>query len=286
VEKQPTYDPEKVDFSNLKNFESIDIDGDWSKVKSRIRFRKPRRALTIWQAAAIILLVLSFGFLSTQYLMNQSELIIVKSEQETKELILPDGSQVHLNVNSELSYPEKFRRNRRNVSISGEGFFKIIRDPNKPFAVNVSDRATVEVLGTSFNIEAPVDGPDTRVQVVDGSVAFYTAGEKESRAILKKGDQAEIYQGQIVLNSSPDLNFLSWQTGVLYFRQSLIADVIDQLEEHYNRTIILDKDISKDMVFTSTIDNQKLEDVLEEMSLVLELTITYNPDNIKISKQP
>jgi hypothetical protein len=60
----------------------------------------------------------------------------------------------------------------------------------------------------------------------------------------------------------------------------------DQLEEHYNRTIILDKGISKDMVFTSTIDNQKLEDVLEEISLVLELTITYNPDNIKISKQP
>lgn len=286
MKKQTKYEPENLDFSNLGNFQSIDVDGDWSKVRGRIGFRKTRRSLTIWQAAAIILLVLSFGYLSTQYLLNQPELIFATSGDEKKEVILPDGSQVHLNVNSEISYPEKFRRSSRKVNISGEGFFKIVRDPDKPFAVNISDRATVEVLGTSFNIEAPLKGKATRVQVVEGSVAFYTMGEKESRAILKKGDQAEIYQGQIVLNSAPDPNFLSWQTGILYFRQSLITDVVDQLERYYNREIILDENIPGDLLFTSTIDNQKLEDVLEEISLVLELTITYNPDNITISKQP
>jgi ferric-dicitrate binding protein FerR (iron transport regulator) len=284
MKKQTKYDPENLDFSNLENFQSIDVEQDWSRVRSRIGFRKTRRIEPLWQAAAVIILILSIGLLSKQYLLNPSELIVSTSGDEKKEVVLPDGSEVHLNVNSRLSYPEKFRRNSRNVSISGEGFFKIQRDPGKPFALNMAERATVEVLGTSFNVEAPMESNNTRIQVVEGSVAFYASGARDSRAILKKGDQAEIYQGQVVLNSTPDPNFLSWQTGILYFNQSPLADVVAQIEEHYGRNISLNENIPNDMVFTSTIDNQKLEDVLEEMSLVLKLTITYNPDTIRISK--
>jgi ferric-dicitrate binding protein FerR (iron transport regulator) len=286
VKAKTKYDPENPDFSKLGNYQSIDVEGDWKQVQSRIGFRSRKLSFTPWQAAAIILVVLSFGFLTTHYVLNQPELITISSGEQKKELMLPDGSQVYLNVNSELSYPEKFNRKGRNVSLSGEGFFKILRNPDKPFAVNISDRATVEVLGTSFNISAPLTGIETRVQVVEGSVALYALGKKDFRAILNKGDQAEISQGRVMLNSVPDQNFLSWQTGILYFKQSPIKEVVDQLETHYNREIIIDKHIPDDMVFTSTIDNQKLEDVLEEMSLVLELTITYNPDNITISKQP
>lgn len=61
--------------------------------------------------------------------------------------------------------------------------------------------------------------------------------------------------------------------------------MVRQLEEHYNRVIHLDKNIPEEITFTSTIDNQEIEDVLEEMSLVLELIITYNPDTITISRQ-
>ncbi|MEN8203802.1 MAG: FecR domain-containing protein [Bacteroidota bacterium] len=285
MKKQTKYDPENLDFSNLENFQSIDVEGDWSMVKDRLGFTKTRRSLTIWQAAAVIILVLSVGFLAKQYILNPPELIIATTGEEKKDVILPDGSQVHLNVHSTLSYQEKFRRNNRKVNLSGEGFFKILRDPGRPFTVNMDDRATVEVLGTSFNINAPLHNNEVRVQVVEGSVAFYRSGERESRAILKKGDQAELRMGQIVLNSNPDPNFLSWKSGILYFDQSLIADVVNQLEKHYNREIILDENIPNDISFTSTIYNQKLEDVLEEMSLVLELTITYNPDAITISKR-
>jgi transmembrane sensor len=286
MNKQLKYEPENLDFSNLDNFQSIDVEGDWNLVKDRIEFREHRKTFTFWQAAAIITLVLSVGFLANQYLLNPPEIMIASSGDEKKDVVLPDGSQVQLNVHSELSYPEKFRRNSRNVSFAGEGFFQILRDPDKPFIVNMEDRATVEVLGTSFNIDAPLGEKETRVQVVDGSVAFYTIGGRESRVILEKGDQAEIQKGQIVLNSDPDPNFLSWQTGILYFEQSPITEVVKQLENHYYRKIILDKDFPDDIQFTSTIDNQKLEDVLEEMSLVLRLAITYNPDNVTISKQP
>jgi len=272
-------------FSNLENFQSIDVEGDWSQVKERIGFRKTRKLPTIWQAAAIVILLLSVGLLTKQYILNPPEMIIARSGEKQKEIVLPDGSQVILNVNSRLSYPEKFRRSSRQVNLSGEGFFKIRKDPGKPFLVKMADRAMVEVLGTSFNIEAALSGKETRVQVVEGSVAFYTTVASENRAILEKGDQAEILEGQIIIHSNSDPNFLSWQTGVLYFQQSRITDVVRELENHYNRKITLDKNIPDDILFTSTIDNQELEDVLEEMSLVLKLKITYNPDTIAISKQ-
>lgn len=285
MKKQSKYNPENLNYSSLENFQSLDVEGDWNQVREKIGFKQSRKKLTIWQAAAVIILILSVGFLATQYFLNPPEIMIAATGNEKKEVVLPDGSQVHLNVNSELSYPEKFRRNSRKVSLSGEGFFKIQRDPSKPFTVSMAARATVEVLGTSFNIEAPLKRMETRVQVLEGSVAFYRPGERESRAILKKGDQAELQKGQIVLNSSHDPNFLSWQTGVLYFEQSPLTDVVSQLEKHYHRKIVLDKNIPDDILFTSIIDNQELEDVLEEMSLVLSIKITYNPDTIAISKQ-
>ena len=74
---------------------------------------------------------------------------------------------------------------------------------------------------------------------------------------------------------------LSWKTGILYFDQSFIGDVVNQLENHYKMKILLDEDVPADLQFTSTIDNQELESVLEEMSMVLGLEITYENGNGK-----
>jgi ferric-dicitrate binding protein FerR (iron transport regulator) len=285
MKKQHKYSSENQFYSNLENYQSLDVEGDWKLVKDRMGFRKTRKPNSLFQVAAILILLLSFGFLSKVYLFDPPEIIIAATGEEKQEFTLPDGSQVHLNVHSELSYPEKFRRNSRKVSLTGEGFFKISRDPGMPFLVNISDQATVEVLGTSFNIESNITNNEVRVQVVEGRVAFYKPDEKESRAIMETGDQAELQDGEIRMSINPDHNFLSWQTGILNFQQCPITDVVRQLEEHYERVILLDNDIPKEITFTTTIDNQEIEDVLEEMSLVLELIITYNPDAIRISRQ-
>jgi ferric-dicitrate binding protein FerR (iron transport regulator) len=285
MKKQSTYRPENHLYSNLENFQSIDIEEDWSLVKGRMGFRKPRKLNSLFQLAAMLIMLLTVGFLAKVYLFDAPEMIVASAGEEKQEFTLPDGSEVHLNVNSELSYPEKFRRNSRRVILSGEGFFKISRDPGRPFMVNIGSQATVEALGTSFNIESSDDSNEIRVQVVEGSVAFYAQEAEESRTILKMGDQAEFQNGNIRMSSNPDPNFLSWQNGVLYFKQTPIADVVRQLEKHYHRDILLDNSISREITFTSTIDNQEIEDVLDEMSLVLELIITYNPDAIRISRQ-
>jgi len=285
MKKKDTYNAEKPAYSNLEIFQSIDTEKDWAIVRKRIGFSERPGLPSLFQVAAILIMLLSVGFLTKVYLLDTPDMIVAATGEQQQEFSLPDGSLVYLNSHSELQYPEKFRRARRSVRLIGEGFFEISQDPGRPFLVNIADRATVEVLGTSFNINSQGESDEIHVHVVDGRVAFYTREAKRDRTIMNKGDQAELREGQILLNTTQDVNFLSWRTGVLSFLHSPIDQVVAQLEKHYWRTILLDKSISTDLTFTSTIDNQELEDVLEEMSLVLELIITYNPDTITISKQ-
>lgn len=120
------------------------------------------------------------------------------------------------------------------------------------------------------------------VQVVEGKVALYAYDNTGVKEILEKGDQAEMHHGVITMNNQMDMNFLSWKTGVLYFVQDEITSVVDILNKYYNREMILDNSVDKELSFTSTIDNQELESVLEELSLVLGISYSIDDSEILI----
>ena len=261
----------------------MDVENDWKNVREKAGFGNKRKINIFWRAAAIVVVILGVGVLSKQYIFSPDMHIIATGDNH-KEILLPDGSQVHLNSHSQLTYPEKFKRSRH-VSLSGEGFFEVKRDPKSPFKVHINEVASVEVLGTSFNVNAPNESKTVRVQVVEGKVSFSANNQNGSGTILVMNEQAVLRDGEIFKNDQPNRNFLSWKTGIIYFEQDKISSVIEILSSYYNREIILDPAVDQELIFTSAIDNQELEDVLEEISLVLKLIITYNPDAIKISKQ-
>ncbi|MCP4310544.1 MAG: hypothetical protein GY790_04725 [Bacteroidetes bacterium] len=285
---KPKFDSEDPLLKKLEAFQSIDIEEDWNVVRQSIGFgktrflEKSRRART-WFAAASIVLALGIGFLTQQYFFAPQEMIIALAGDEQEEVFLPDGSIVMLNSLAQLSYPAKFRRGKREVLLSGEAFFEVERNPQKPFIVRIEEKAMVEVLGTSFNIRSEPSGEAVTVLVVEGRVAFSDAEEELSVLFLNKDEQASLSDGILKREKAVNKNMLSWKTGILYFNQSFIGDVAVQLASHYDREILLEEDISGDLQFTSTIDNQELESVLEELSMVLGLTISYEDDLIRIS---
>lgn len=288
---KPKKNSEDPLISKLETFQSIDLESDWKELKSGIGFGKEmspgkRHLASTWWAAASIILLLGIGFLSKQYLFASHEMIIARAGDTPKEVLLPDGSSVTLNSMAELAYPEKFRNRKREVQLSGEAFFKIERNLQKPFMVHIEEKAMVEVLGTSFNIRSEQSGEAVSVLVLEGRVAFTDAEEKLSEIILNKDEQATLTRGRIQREETINKNMLSWKTGILYFNQSLIGDVVKQLEIYYNREILLEEDIPDDLQFTSTIDNQDLENILKELSMVLGLTIGFEDEHILISKTP
>lgn len=282
MKKQPKYTPENKFFANLEKFQSIDLDGDWDRVKNRIGFRKQKRVNTIWRAAAILITVISVGFLSRQLLFAPVDMVIASAGPEIMEIHLPDGSLVHLNSYSELEYPEKFKISRRSVRLTGEGFFEVAHDPGKPFQVNVADRARVEVLGTSFNIESSNSGDLVKVQVLEGRVAFSGVGDGQAAEVLGKDEMASLQNGKITKSDLVNKNFLSWKTGIMTFDQETLTDVVQTLQDFYGRELILDVSVDTNLTFTSTIDNQALENVLDEMKLVLGISFSVEDTIVKI----
>lgn len=271
-------------FRNLENFQSVDNEADWQKVRGRMGFEQKNGLARVWWAAAAIILLIGIGFLSQRYLMGSPEMVIARAGDLKKEVTLPDGSAVTLNKQAELLYPEKFNRRNREVMLRGEAFFEVESDPDWPFKVDVNKKAMVEVLGTSFNISSDAEANSITVQVVEGKVAFSPAEEGFPFIVLVKDQQATLSGGSIQREEVMDRNLMSWKTGILYFDQTRIGDMARLLSIHYGQKIRLDENIPSDITFTSTIDNQEFESVLEEISLVLGLNYTYEGALVTISK--
>ena len=84
---------------------------------------------------------------------------------------LPDGSEVWINSKSTLSFSDDFGKSERRVSLSGEAYFTVVRDENKPFIVSVNNR-DVRVLGTEFNVKAYKGEDLQKISLVKGSVKY------------------------------------------------------------------------------------------------------------------
>ncbi len=89
------------------------------------------------------------------------------------QLILPDGSRVWLNSSSSLKYPTAFNSKIREVELTGEGYFEITENKEKPFVVK-ANKIDVKVLGTAFNVNAYEDEPELATTLVQGSVRVPT----------------------------------------------------------------------------------------------------------------
>jgi ferric-dicitrate binding protein FerR (iron transport regulator) len=104
--------------------------------------------------AALFLIIAGAAIL--YYVLNSDQKIKnITAHADNKILkdTLPDGSVITLNKNASLVYPEKFKGDTRSVSLTGEAFFEISPNKEKPFVIGVND-VMVKVVGTSFNIRS------------------------------------------------------------------------------------------------------------------------------------
>ncbi len=107
------------------------------------------------------------------------------------QLILSDGTKVWLNAASSIRYPVVFKGNERRVELTGEAYFEVAHNKEKPFRV-VSNGQTVEVLGTHFNINAYSNENTVRTTLLEGSVRVSTGSKNQ---LIKPGEQVQLKNG-------------------------------------------------------------------------------------------
>ncbi|PWV49593.1 FecR family protein [Chitinophaga sp. S165] len=98
-------------------------------------------------------------------------------------LVLPDGTLVYLNSATQISYPEKFSSGPRIVRISGEAYFKVVKDEAHPFIIEMP-QTKITVIGTAFNVKAYPADPATTVVVEEGKVRFTAATSEREKCSL------------------------------------------------------------------------------------------------------
>ena len=143
-------------------------------------------------------------------------------------LILPDGTKVWLNAASAITYPTAFSGPDREVSITGEAYFEVAKNPRQPFRVKVND-ADIDVLGTSFNINAYNDEPTARTTLLSGAV-------RVGRLILQPGQQASDDRGgRVDLVPHADIDqAVAWKNGLFQFKSAPIGSLMRQLARWYD----------------------------------------------------
>lgn len=191
---------------------------------------------------------------------NPAVQVLSTARGETYQLRLPDGSVVHLNAASSLSFSSRLlQQGKRLVKLNGEGFFDVAKDKTHPFVVECKGQE-VEVLGTHFNINGYAEDQKMASTLVEGSVKVRYGNEQ---GLLKPGQQA-INDGRRLSVSKVDVaEAIAWKEGFFRFNDAQVADIMEQLARWYDIDVKYEGKLASDG-FSGKISRYKpISDVLK-----------------------
>ncbi|RQO70490.1 hypothetical protein DBR43_20980 [Pedobacter sp. KBW06] len=183
--------------------------------------------------------------------------------------ILPDGTVVQLNAQSSLKYPEHFSDSSRVLDFSGEGFFIVAKDANRPFLIHTA-RTSTRVLGTSFNLKAYPEDKATEIVVTEGKVSFSDQAGKQS--VLVNPDQRGIYiPGEPLLSSNVyAAKYAAWKEGKLVFDNEKLSAVALKMERWFNVKVIIERAGLKEDRFSGKFDQPTVSGVMHSLSVAIQ----------------
>ncbi|HZL11077.1 MAG TPA: FecR domain-containing protein [Prolixibacteraceae bacterium] len=263
-------------YFDLKKYPS---DRAWEKVESRIHNQvsssrtKIRKFISnpLYRIAAAVLFAALLLVSGYEVLYTPSTSVVMMeisaSDQVLNTFTLPDGTLVSLNSKTKISYPKRFGRKIREVSIEGEAFFEVKPNKNKPFIIHAG-KAQIKVLGTSFNVSAYPETKLVEVIVETGKVQVLNQMIKPLQTeelILAPGDKGTlVYASNTLLKSTnQNPNFIAWKTRNLIFKATSLREVIGNLEKVYKIKIRLDDPKLNELLLTAQFNNYSLDFILK-----------------------
>ncbi len=167
-------------------------------------------------------------------------------------LILEDGTKIWLNSASSLRFPVAFKDNTRNVELTGEAYFEVAHNDNKPFKV-ITETQTVEVLGTHFNLSAYSDDDFSKTTLYEGRVTVKGQG---AETILTPGQQAVLQGNKLSVKNITNDDDLAWKNNEFAFHNESLESILKKLVRWYDVEFICPQEL-KQLEFGGYIHRQK-----------------------------
>ena len=200
----------------------------------------------------------------------------INTSNKVMKLELADGTRVWLNRNSKIKYPRHFSDSLRSVTLSGEAFFEVTKDPAKPFVVQTGTVQT-QVLGTSFNVMAFPDLNRVEIALISGKVQVKMPSRR-----TRLGQSTTLSPGQILTYRKSDQAYntdeftadipYAWRNGIIYFQKATIGEVVSRLQHQYGLTITVENEpmIQSLLVHRIDVDKMTLDQVLDGIDRVTD----------------
>ena len=285
--------------TNWEGTANISTGVSFNDIRRRIRENNEKLKQQKWQwwmrraqrVAAILLLplFLATAWLAYQHFYDAPQWLALTTKQgERTHVVLPDGSEVWINVDSRLEYATSFNQKNRSLKLSGEAWFRVAKDKELPFTVNAKN-IEVTAVGTEFNISAYPDEANVTAFLNEGIVKLGYSGENNSKKVIEMipGEQAVFNQKnsslQVQKTTSPRSG--NWRNGELYFGNESMDAVFRKMERWYGITIHFNpKDFEGETLTVNLKNGEQVEQLLEIINNAIGITISKNENEYRIKK--
>lgn len=257
------------------------------EVTSQKTFVLPR--FIRWTAAVIVAFVLgglSIYIYNANSLSNHLYTVTVPLGSKSK-IELPDHTTVWLNAGSTLQYAQNFAQSGRNVSLEGEAYFEVTKNPRMPFTVNGKDVA-VKVLGTKFNVRSYNEDPTVDITLVEGSISLTNhLAANDSACLLKPNEKATLNKQshQVTIEKVEACNWSEWTRGKLVFDAERFGQIIRRLEREYNVDIkVKDSELLNRKFYGDFRKAQSIQEIFDIMTASNQFHYTFKESVITVYK--
>lgn len=240
-----------------------------------------RRRVIRWSAiaAAVAILLIAAWWITAQTdnVSNGTQLV-VNDKKEPMRLDLSDGTKLWLSQGAAVRYPTDFSDSMRSVQLDGRAYFDVAKDANRPFTIQVHG-ASVQVLGTSFDLMASRSDSIVKLALVEGRVKMAMNGLEatsttETIRILEAGEEIRYHKKRhdVEVDSIASLQALEWRSGIIYFDGADVEEIGRILEQWYGLKLIIPQGFrtASSLVHRFNTREVQLEDVLESISQVTD----------------
>ena len=280
----------------LKIMSNVDNDGlkQQEKPSGKVVSIVSRWWFTVPVAAMLLVLIKFFVFNDgTDQRRNEAakpQTLLVNNTHAIVKQVLPDGSIAWLKPQASLTYPKIFKASSRNVSMKGECFFEITKNPQQPFIIS-SKHITTKVWGTSFEVADYDNAHQVTVTVVSGKVSVNKRGSKGEEAsaklsaseVMLKPEQKATYKQDrdvLVTDTKADITRLDlWKRVDLSFNNDKLASIINALEKKFNVTIEVSDSKLNNKAMTADLTGLNLPEVLEVLKTSMKINYEIISDD-------
>ena len=293
-------------------FNNCNTDASWMKISSRLGFVKNnfksvavlgKIKFRILIAAATLTCLVTIGGLSLwvseilsfqQATTASTSTTVVTGKGEKASIYLADSTEIILNSSSTLRYDGKYNAEERVVKFSGEAFFNVKTNAEKPFIVQL-EQMTIVATGTRFNVFSFSDENRMETTLEEGIIKVAIKGREPIN--LKTGQQVVYYRNtnEILVRDVHTETYTSWKENKLRFMDTPFEEVLRKVARRYNVKFIITDSELLDLKYTATFIDESVEDIMQLLKAVspinyetyIRTTVTdnqYNNPKIVISK--